>query len=199
MLLTIYVRAATSIDKLLRKTMKIKIFGFFLSLMFSANAFADLFVSAGYKHISDETVIGMNRTSVSLNSIYFSAGYHYNYSANISIVPQIGFAQGMEDENVDTFFAGGDILVREQISLDQILDFSLSLQYQATERLYGIATILYSKADYDAEVTEQSFSDSGVGFGAGVGLSLTEKFSVLLTADVVNDRDSINLGLRYTF
>ena len=169
-------------------------------IFFTTHSFANVFSAVGYEYSSNEFSAQTNKISVNFNSVYVSVGYLIKLSDDITLVPEVSLGKGLGKDEVSGFRYGGDLLGKEEISLDTSVNISTSLQYQTEYPLYTFASIVYSKVDYKGELTKSDlYSDSSFGIAAGLGYNQIKDLDVLLTASSVEKRKSLKLGIRYHF
>jgi hypothetical protein len=172
---------------------------FINTAIFTPQTFANVFGSVGFERLNEELSIGINDILIDVNSIYASAGYQFPIANDISFVPEISVGKGLRGDKVDKFSFGGDLLGKEEITLNMLLSVSASIQYQALPSVYTFGSVIYSNAEYKVEITKEDIKNSGFGIAAGLGYSIVEDLDIMLIASSVDDRKSLKLGLRYHF
>ena len=126
-------------------------------------------------------------------------GYKYSFNKNLSILPEVFFGSGIDDDTVRVF--GVDI----ENEIDSFYGFSFKAMYEFDEGLYGYVGPTYAKLDATASTNvgnsvrlTSSGSDSDWGFLGGLGYNFNEKWGAEFTySDFGDDVTVAGVGLRF--
>lgn len=164
----------------------------------SMSASANWLVGGGYTKLSDD--------GLSLGALYGTVGYEFKQD-QISIIPELRFGTGVKK---DTYMG-------VEADLKSFYSLSTRVQYNLENNVYLYAMPTYSKIRVRGTGTafvnfgggnvrtfaiDETNSDSGWGYGAGIGYHFSETASIEASYEKVSledNADVLSLGFKYSF
>ncbi len=159
-----------------------------LSLSATAAA-SNWVVGGGYSALSDK----IDGDSISLGMVYGSIGYQLELeNKDIVITPELRLGVG----------AGDDTVYGVQVEVDTFTAFSARFQYNYKNGLYLFATPSFAKVGFKATYYGSSNtvnSDWELGYGAGAGYKINDKFSLEAAYDNYDCTGVLSFGAKLAF